>query len=173
MQRWQAAERSAILAGAMGLTVLELEIANPARPAVTERVDLLIDSGAIYSVVPAAVLARLGIEPLVEQQFRLANGSKISRKKGGAVFKRGDRIGVADVIFGEEADSPLLGATTLEALGLSLDPIRRELEPLPLILAAVRGAGPTPARARGPAPPGRRARTRGCRGARRPRARAA
>jgi len=77
------------------------------------------------------------IEPLAEQQFRLANGAKIIRKKGGAVFKRGDRIGVADVIFGEEADSPLLGATTLEALGLSLDPIRRELEPLPLILAAV------------------------------------
>jgi hypothetical protein len=57
----------------MGLTVLALESANPARPAVTERMDLLIDPGAI----------------------------------------------------------------TLEALGLSLDPIRRELEPLPLILAAV------------------------------------
>ena len=137
MQPWHPAERSAILASAMGLTVLELEIANPARPAVTERVDLLIDSGAIYSVVPAAILARLGIEPLVEQQFRLANGAKITRKKGGAVFKRGDRVGVADVIFGEEADSALLGATTLEALGLSLDPIRRELEPRPLILAAV------------------------------------
>ena len=121
----------------MGLTVLELEIANPARPAVTERVDLLIDSGAVYSVVPAAVLERLGIEPFVEQQFRLANGSKITRKKGVALFKHGERIGGADVIFGEEADSALLGATTLEALGLSLDPIRRELEPLPLILAAV------------------------------------
>ncbi len=137
MQPWHATERSAILASTMGLTVLELEIANPARPAVTERVDLLIDSGALYSVVPAAILARLGIEPLVEQQFRLANGAKIIRKKGGAVFKRGDRVGVADVIFGEEADSALLGATTLAALGLSLDPIRRELEPLPLILAAV------------------------------------
>jgi predicted aspartyl protease len=136
MQPWHATERSAILASTMGLTVLELEIANPARPAVTERVDLLIDSGALYSVVPAAILARLGIEPLVEQQFRLANGAKIIRKKGGAVFKRGDRVGV-DVIFGEEADSALLGATTLAALGLSLDPIRRELEPLPLILAAV------------------------------------
>src|SRR2546426_2049878 len=136
-QPWHPAERSAILASAMGLTVLELEIANPARPAVTERVDLLIDSGAIYSVVPAAILARLGIEPLVEQQFRLANGAKITRKKGGAGFKRGDRGGAADVIFGQEADSALLGATTLEALGLSLDPIRRELEPLPLILAAV------------------------------------
>ena len=73
----------------------------------------------------------------VEQHFRLANGTRITRKKGGALFRRGDRVGVADVIFGQEADSALLGATTLGALGLSLDPIRRELEPLPLILAAV------------------------------------
>jgi hypothetical protein len=29
----------------------------------------------------------------------------------------------------------LLGALTLEALGLSLDPLRRELKPLPLIIA--------------------------------------
>jgi hypothetical protein len=42
---------------------------------------------------------------------------------------------VADVIFGEEGDSTLLGAFTLEALGLSLDPLRRELKPLPMIFA--------------------------------------
>ena len=29
----------------------------------------------------------------------------------------------------------LLGALTLEALGLSLDPLRRDLKPLPMILA--------------------------------------
>ena len=40
----------------MGLTVLELEIANPATPDVGERVKFLIDSGAVYSVVPAPVL---------------------------------------------------------------------------------------------------------------------
>jgi hypothetical protein len=80
-------------------------------------------------------LERLGIRPITEQQFRLADGSKIIRKKGGAVFKYGDRIGVADVIFGEEGDSTLLGAFTLEALGLSLDPLRRELKPLPMVLA--------------------------------------
>jgi hypothetical protein len=73
----------------------------------------------------------------VEQQFRLADGSKIVRKKGGAVFRYGDRIGVADVIFGEDGDSLLLGAFTLEALGLSLDPLRRELKPLPMILAVL------------------------------------
>lgn len=119
----------------MGLTVLEIEVGNPARPDVTEPIEFLIDSGTIYSVVPAPVLERLGIGPLVEQKFRLADGTSITRKKGGALFKYGDRIGVADVIFGEEADSILLGAFTLEALGLALDPLRRELRPLPMILA--------------------------------------
>ena len=61
----------------MGLTFLELEIANPANPAVTERLDFLIDSGAIYSIVPTAVLERLGIQPLATQEFRLANGTKV------------------------------------------------------------------------------------------------
>jgi clan AA aspartic protease len=120
----------------MGLTFLELEIGNPANPAVTERLDFLIDSGAIYSVVPAPVLERLGIQPLATQEFRLANGTKVQRKKGMAVFKYGDRIGGADVIFGEEGDSILLGAFTLEALGLSLDPLRRELKQLPIMLGA-------------------------------------
>jgi hypothetical protein len=44
-------------------------------------------------------------------------------------------IGGADVVFGEEGDSLLLGAFTLESLGLSLDPLRRELKALPMILA--------------------------------------
>jgi hypothetical protein len=39
------------------------------------------------------------------------------------------------VIFGEAEDSVPLGALTLEALGLVLDPLRRELKPLPMVLA--------------------------------------
>jgi clan AA aspartic protease len=119
----------------MGLTVLEVEVGNPSNPEVTEKLDFLIDSGAIYSVVPAQVLETLGIKPLSEQEFRLADGTKIVRKKGIALFKYGDKIGGADVIFGEEGDSVLLGAFTLEALGLTLDPLKRELRPLPMILA--------------------------------------
>ena len=119
----------------MALTVLEIQVGNPAKPEVTEKVEFLIDSGAIYSVVPSSVLERLDIKPLVTQEFRLADGTKIARKKGIALFKYGDRIGGADVIFGEAEDSVLLGAFTLEALGLSLDPLRRELRPIPMILA--------------------------------------
>jgi len=119
----------------MGFNVLDIEVGNPANPEVTEKIEFLIDSGAIYSVVPTPVLERPGIHPISTQEFRLDDGTKIVRKKGIALFKYGDKIGGADVIFGEEGDSVLLGAFTLEALGLALDPLKRELKPLPMILA--------------------------------------
>ncbi|MEW6202137.1 MAG: aspartyl protease family protein [bacterium] len=119
----------------MGLTFLKIEVGNPSNIETTETVEFLIDSGAIYSVVPIPILEKLGIKPFAEEEYRLANGEFIVRKRGGAFFRYGDKVGVADVIFGEENDSNLLGAFTLEALGLVLDPLKRELKPLPMILA--------------------------------------
>ncbi|MDI6788837.1 MAG: aspartyl protease [Planctomycetota bacterium] len=119
----------------MGLTVLTIEVGNPANPLVTVPVEFLIDSGAIYSVVPSDILIKLGITALTKEEFRLANGEKITRQKGIALFKYGNKIGGSDVIFGEPDDSNLLGAFTLESLGLALDPLKRELKPLPMILA--------------------------------------
>ncbi len=119
----------------MGLTSLKIEVGNPGSPENTVPVEFLIDSGAIYSVVPATILEQLGIKPITEEEFKLINGETIIRKRGIALFKYGNRIGGADVIFGEEGDSTLSGISTLESLGLTLDPIRRELKSLPLILA--------------------------------------
>ncbi|MDI6606416.1 MAG: aspartyl protease [Candidatus Omnitrophota bacterium] len=119
----------------MGLTVLKVEVGNPAKPKVTEKVEFLVDSGAIYSVVPSGILKKLGIKPLSEEEFRLANGEIIRRKKGIALFKYLDKVGGADVIFGEKDDSILLGAFTLESLGLILDPLKRQLKTLPMLLA--------------------------------------
>jgi hypothetical protein len=44
--------------------------------------------------------------------------------------------GAAPVIFGEKDDSMQIGTLSLEALGMSLDPMKRELRPLPMILAS-------------------------------------
>jgi clan AA aspartic protease len=118
----------------MGLTSLTIEVGNPARPDKTEELEFLVDSGAICSVVPARVLRRLGIRPLATEEFKLADGSVIRRRKGVGLFKYGARVGGADVIFGEAGDSQLLGVLTLEALGLVLDPLQRELKPLPMVL---------------------------------------
>ncbi len=118
----------------VGLTYLQVDVAGPATPEDSEPVEFLVDSGAVHSVVPAPVLDRLGIRHLDTQEFRLADGTKVTRRKGVAVFRYGERVGGADVIFGEDGDSNLMGATALESLGLVLDPLRRELRPLPMVL---------------------------------------
>ena len=119
----------------MGITTLKLQVANPAYPGKTETLEFIVDSGAVYSVVPASVLRRLKIKAAAKEEFTLADGSTIVRRKGGAMFKHEKKVGFADVIFGENDDATLLGALTLEALGLALDPLKRQLKPLPVILA--------------------------------------
>lgn len=121
----------------MGLTVLIVDIANPATPERRVPVEFLVDSGAVYSFVPRGVLAGLGIEPHGRERFRLADGSAIERDRGDAVFFYGARRGAAPVIFAEPGDATLLGAVTLESLGLVLDAIRRDLLPLPMIVGGV------------------------------------
>jgi hypothetical protein len=90
-----------------------------------------LDSGTVSSIVPAATLERLGIRPEGEQEFRLGDGTRIVRKKGVVHYRYGDRFGAAAVIFGEEGDSTILGSSALTALGLVLNPLKRELRPLP------------------------------------------
>ena len=118
----------------MGLTRVELEVASLTAPRKKEKLEFLVDSGAIFSVVPGRVLRKLGIKPREKQEFRLANGDRIVRRKGSALFRYNGRTGVADVIFGEKDDATLLGAFTLESLGLALDPLKRELREMPMIL---------------------------------------
>ncbi len=54
---------------------------------------------------------------------------------GDVLFRLNGRQGAAPVIFGEKQDSTLLGTISLEALGMMLDPMKRELRPLPMLLA--------------------------------------
>ncbi len=118
----------------MGLTYLQLRIANPADPRKSADVEFLVDSGAAYSVVPAAVLRRLGIKPRTKRKFLLADGTSVERKMAHALFRLNGQEGASPVIFGERHDSTLLGVVSLEALGMILDPFKRELRPMPMLL---------------------------------------
>jgi predicted aspartyl protease len=90
----------------------------------------------MYSVVPALVLRRLGIKPGKAKSFILADGTEIKRSLGQALFRMNGDEAASPVIFGEKGDSTLLGSVSLEALGLMLDPFKRELRPLPMMLAS-------------------------------------
>ena len=121
----------------MGLTHVDLAIANPASPEREAPLQLLVDSGAAYSVVPSAVLDELGIRSTGQRRFVLADGTEIVRRTGVALFRFRGEEGGSTVIFGEEGDAMLLGIVTLEELGLILDPVRRELRPMPMTLVSV------------------------------------
>jgi clan AA aspartic protease len=122
----------------VGLTHVSARVANPAHPRRAVRVRFLVDSGAVYSLVPASVLRKLGIRPHSSRSFMLADGREITRPMGDAIFMIDDQRAASPVIFGEEDDAALLGSVSLESLGLVLDPMKRVLRPLPMVLGRIK-----------------------------------
>jgi len=117
----------------MGVTYLKIKVTNPANPRKQLERRFLVDSGAIYSVLPGSELKKLGLKPTDSQKFITATGEEVKKEIGEARFTFRDKSRTAPVIFGDE-DVYLLGVTTLENLGLILDPLSRELKPLPMLL---------------------------------------
>ena len=101
---------------------------SPLDFSVGEQVSALADTGASCSKVPASLLMRLGIAPAQTIEFELANGAVVEYPTGWAGFAAAGQTGIARVIFGED-DECLLGATTLEDLGLMVDPVNYRLVP--------------------------------------------
>ena len=117
----------------MSITYLTIKVSNPknGRGGIQKR--FLVDSGAIFSVLPKADLLKLGVKPDTKQKFVLANGVEIEKEVGEARFTWNDVQRTSPVVFGDEGVY-LLGATTLEVMGVMLNPLARKLEKLPLLL---------------------------------------
>jgi clan AA aspartic protease len=122
----------------MGITYAAFKVKESRKSIKEKKVDFMIDSGAVYSLVPGKILDELGIEPYKTVEFVLADGTKISRKVGDAYFEYNNEGGSAPVIYGESQDEALLGITTLEALGLVLNPFTRTLHPMRLLMAGLK-----------------------------------
>jgi clan AA aspartic protease len=120
---------------AMGLSYVRIKVANPSDFTNSVEVRCLVDSGAVYSVIPSHVLDSIDILPHSSRTFILANGEEIKRKIGTAAFEYQGQRGDSLVVFGEEGESAILGATTLEGFGFVIEPFKRELRPLPMMLA--------------------------------------
>lgn len=119
----------------MGITTAILRVKEHRKSEKTAELSFLVDSGAVYSLVPGKILDELDIEPYREMSFALADGTSIKRKICSAYFEFNGEGGPAPVVYGEEGDEPLLGATTLESLGLVLNPFTRTLHPMRMLMA--------------------------------------
>lgn len=117
----------------MGMTFIEGSIQGPTGK--DRRVQFLVDSGATYTLLGEEHWRAVDLVPVREMDFTLADGTVIQRKVSECRIVLPQGSGHTPVILGEEGDESLLGMVTLEILGLKLDPFRRTLEPMKMMLA--------------------------------------
>ena len=116
----------------MGLTFIEGLAHGPS--GLEETVNFLVDSGAGYSLLPDRVWQSLGLEPTREERFVLADGTVVSRNVSFCYMVLPQGEGYSPVVLGEVGDDQaLLGAVTLENLGLVLNPFSRTPHPMRLL----------------------------------------
>ncbi|MBI1908985.1 MAG: retroviral-like aspartic protease family protein [Deltaproteobacteria bacterium] len=122
----------------MGLTHIKARLFSNPPSRKTKNIQFLVDSGAVYSVLPEKVWRSLGLKPMREVEFTLADGTVISRSISECSFKVQGKKGTSPVVLGASEDAALLGMVTLEVLGLMINPLSRELLPMKLVLARVK-----------------------------------
>ena len=123
----------------MGTFRTTIELENPAAPG-RQRIalhDVLVDTGAELSWIPATVLEHLGIGRKKVWHFRQADGTALARSTGYAIVHVAGTETSDEVVFGEPGDLVLLGARSLEGLNLRVEPVMKRLV----------DAGPAPAAA--------------------------
>ncbi len=119
----------------MGITTISATISSLNKPTTKLRGKFMVDTGAAYTVVPHHWAEKLNLRPVKTQEFSLADGTSVTRKLGHAFVEiNGDKV-PSMVVIGEPGDSALIGVLTLEGMGLMVDPFKRKLRPMRLMLA--------------------------------------
>jgi len=106
-------------------------VAHPARPDRRLTLDLFVDTGSTWTLLPTEVVTRLGLETPGQRTVELASGERVTYPMGQVAMQvDGEQI-VTIFLAGPPGCQPLLGAVTLEEFSLSVDPVRKRLVSVP------------------------------------------
>jgi clan AA aspartic protease len=117
----------------MGLFYEPLDVSAD-RTGAVRRVEALVDTGAIYTSLPVQILRELGVQPELRMPFIFADGRRLEMDRGTIFVRIDGRQTYTPCIFGSDDSTPILGAVTLEELGLGVDPVNRKLIEVPGIM---------------------------------------
>jgi len=111
----------------MGITKVKILIKNP-ETGVSRDVELIVDTGSVFTWINKDTLTSIGIKPRRVRQFKTIDGRMVMRSVGLITIKYEDYEGDVEVVFGESSDAEVLGVTALETLGLDVDPVSGKLK---------------------------------------------
>mgnify|MGYP000386116150 CR=1 FL=1 len=113
----------------MGETIVKIRVFNLTSTKSAE-ISVLVDTGATYTALPQQVLDELGIPKAGKVNIEFANGVVEEREIGNALIEVEGIRRATPVLFAREKDAYVLGLVTLEAYGLTVDPVTKKLIPL-------------------------------------------
>lgn len=102
-----------------------------------ESIEVLVDTGASYTVLPASILERLNVTAHDEVRFILSDGRFTEREIGRTWVRINGRSVITIVVFGVDEAQSVLGAYTLEGLRLAVDSVNERLVPVPGLLMPI------------------------------------
>lgn len=120
----------------MGLTYIDGVVTGPTGK--QDNVRFLVDSGASYTLLAESIWKNIELTPKRRMEFVLADGTVIERVVSECHLRTEQGESHTPVILGEPGDESLLGAVTLEILGVVLNPFSRNLQPMKMSLAVCR-----------------------------------
>ncbi len=101
----------------------------------------LADTGAFFPAVSRHVLSVQGARPIRPETVQFADGRTVRWKVGEARLEVDGRSVTTLVLLGRTGSQPLLGAYSLDGLGLSVDWRRGRLLPMPVAIVASSNEG--------------------------------
>jgi predicted aspartyl protease len=125
----------------MGLTRVDVVIANPKEPTRSMKVEGCLVDRSELTWVPRRAMARIGIGAEKRRRFVLADRRVVERSVGFAILRLGRYRTIDEVVFGYPDHLLLLGARSLAGFGLAVDPQPHRLRATSTIAAQNRSPG--------------------------------
>ncbi len=122
----------------MGTFSIAARLTNPQQPGQHVVQNLLVDTGATWTMLPAEVVAQLGLTATRQRSVTLANGERVTYPAGQVAIQLNGEEVITVFLAGPSGCLALLGAVTLEEFGLAPDPVRKALVPAGGLLASSR-----------------------------------
>jgi predicted aspartyl protease len=118
----------------MSTFTVKLKVWNPTDPSRFAELEAWADTGAAYSWISRSRLDPLAVQKVRRLQFRTIEGHTVERDLAAVFLSADGYTGGDNVVIAEAGDLEVLGAHSLESLGLAVDPVHKKLVPLVVAL---------------------------------------